>query len=235
VPALLTVTEICERALRKIGAYSINDTGADPVDLEEARAWLDMLVGHVSSRKRTWWLVPSTASVTLVADTASYVLIDELTGSPDVQHVVGVWLVNTSSGDREPLDILRRQAFEDLNADDTGTPCKVWIDRSRAPTLHVWPTPTTPISHRLDVVWQKFSADTRALDATARVTDMRESWNLYLVTALAAEIGAGPVRRLPQDEVKEARARAQELLGDLEAFDEGESPGEFRRTAYVDF
>jgi hypothetical protein len=235
VPKLLTVTEICERALRKIGAYSINDTGADPVELEESRAWLDMIVGHVSSRKRTWWLVPSTGAVTLVADTASYALVDELTGGPDVQHVVGVWLTNTTSGDRLPLDLLRRQAFEDLGTEEVGPPTKVWIDRSRVPTLHVWPTPQTPIEHRLDVVYQKFSDDSVALDPTSRMPDMRESWNLYLVTALAAEIGSGPVRRLPQDEVKEARARAAELLFDLEAFDEGESPGEFRRTEYVDF
>ena len=104
MPKLLTVTEICERALRKIGAYSINDTGADPVHLEEARYWLDMVLGHVSSRKRTWWLVPDTEPVTLVADTATYQLSDELSGSPDVQHVVGVWLVNTSSGARKPLE-----------------------------------------------------------------------------------------------------------------------------------
>ena len=31
---------ICERALRKIGAFSVNDTAADPEELAEALYWL---------------------------------------------------------------------------------------------------------------------------------------------------------------------------------------------------
>lgn len=235
MPRLMTVTEICERALRKIGAYSIADTGADGVEMEEARWWLDMLVGHVASRKRTWWLVPSTAPLTLVANTASYNLKTGLSGAPKVQHIVGVWAVNLDSGDREELSLMRRQEFEALNQADTGPPAAVWVDKSGDPTLHVYPKPVAPIAHRLDIVFQKFADDNKALVSTSAVPDARTPWNLFLVTALAAELGAGPVRRLPADEVRDMQQQAERLRLDLEAFDEAESPGEFRRTEYNDF
>lgn len=225
----LTVAQVCERALRKIGAYSIRDTGARAIEMAETREWLDLVIGHVASRKRTWWLVPSTARLTLASGVASYGLAANLSGAPEVQHVVALYTVNLTTGDREPLAIARRQEWEERDATlGAGPACKAWIDRSRAPVLHLHPAPPNPVVEAIDVVFQSFAPDQARGTYTQRIADIRDGWNLYLVTALAAEIGDGPVRKLPQDEVRGMKRDAQMLYDDLAAYDDHEQADEPR-------
>lgn len=69
---VFSANEICERALRKIGAYAIRSSGARAEEMEETRYWLDMVIGHLSARKRTWWLVPTTGSFKLLPNISNY-------------------------------------------------------------------------------------------------------------------------------------------------------------------
>ncbi len=233
---MMEVREVCERALRKIGAYSIRDTGADAAELAEARYWLDMVVGHVSTgRRRSWWLVEQTVPLTLVAATTAYDLTDLLDLDAPIAHVITVTAVETVSGRRTPVDIARRWMWEERDVDESGPPAMVYIDRGREPTLNVWPTPVAPVAHRLDMVIQRESPDLTAGAVTEKLTKFRDAWNLYLVTALAAQIGNGPVRKLPQDEVRDMKVEAERLLFDLEAFDAQEQANEPRRVTFHDF
>ncbi|MBU8540182.1 phage adaptor protein [Falsiroseomonas tokyonensis] len=233
---ILEIRELCERALRKIGSYSINDSGARPREMEEARFWLDMVVAAVAARRRIWWLVPATAPIQLTAGQASYNLTAVLPHGAPVSHVVAVYLVNLEDGSREQVDNVRRSEWEARAAEITsGPPQMVHIDRLPDPTLQVWPTPTAPLTHRLDVVVQRCSPDLTQGASTEKLLGFREAWNLYLVTALAAQLANGPVRKAPADEVRDMQLEAARLLSDLEAYDAHEQANEPRRVAYNDF
>jgi hypothetical protein len=227
---------LCERALRKIGAYSIRDTGARTDEMEEARHWLDMVVGHVASMKRTWWLVPSTARLTLTAGTTAYGLRSLLPGAPSIQHIVALHTVNLTTGQRDPLPIWRRQEW--LERDGTlvaGEAVGAWIDRTRDPVLSLHPAPPATVTEAIDVTYQTFAADQASGTYTQKAENIRDGWNLFLTTRLAAEIGNGPVRKLPQDEVREMQMTAKGLYDDLAAYDDHEQADEPRLVSPYSF
>lgn len=231
----MEVREVCERALRKIGTYSIRDTGADAAELAEARHWLDMVVAHVTTgRRRTWWLVQQTIPLTLEAGVIAYDLTDLMSGASPISHVIKVTAVETQTGRRTPVDIVRRWMWEERDISESGPPAMVYIDRGTEPTLNVWPIPTSPVTHSLDLVIQRESPDLVTGVVTEQMAAFRNAWNLYLVTALAAQLGNGPVRKLPQDEVRDMQAEAERLLRDLEAFDAHEQANEPRRIMFHD-
>lgn len=235
MPRLLSIREICERSLRKIGSYSINDDGARAEEMEEAQQWLDLIVGHLTGRRRTWWLVPVNATIPLVAGQASYTLDQTLFPDAGMQFAISAWSRNLADGRREEVPIKRRQEWEELPLLNPGQPSAVYISRDRIPTLRLYPVQPNPVTHALDLTYQRFSADITARSVNAAMPDVRETWNLYLITALAYELGNGPVRKLPQDEVREMKAAATDLLADLEAYDAHEQANEPRRTAFNDF
>lgn len=235
MPAILTIGQICERALRKIGAYSINDDGARQVEMEEARFWLDLVVGHVAARRRTWWLVPQTATLTLVPGQSSYPLAAAVGATLGVQHVIDIWAADKESGKKTGITIARRDEWDARQPSDSNLPALVYIDRTREPTLHVWPAPPNPATHDLLVTFQRFSTDMRQGELNLNLPDLRQTWNLFLITRLAYELGNGPVRKLPADEVAEMLAQSDKLLRELEEYDGLEQAGQPRQIAYNDF
>lgn len=236
---LLTVNEVCERALRKIGEFPINDTAAPGPQMDEARWWLDMVVGHIAATKRRWWLVPSTAAITLTPGTVEYPVASALGEARGILHIISAWRVSlTDPSDREEVAILRRREWEErTGAGTTGIPESVYVDRTDTPTIRLHPTPAAPIQHRLEVVYHRFAPDLtpRSGRSHTPMEGLRQSWNLALVHALAAEIGNGPVRKLPGDEVRDMQDTARRLLDDLDAYDAHEQADEPRRVAYYDF
>lgn len=236
MPRLLEVREICELALRKIGSFSINDAGAQAVEIDVARQWLDLLVGHVTSKRRSWWMVPETALITLIGGQDEYPLATALPGGgQQVQHAITVLSRYRQDGRTKELPISRRSDWDARQPMEPGEPWMVYIDRDRQPILRVYPAPATPPTHDLQLTFQRFSTDLTLGSRTKPMPDFRETWNLYLVTALAYEIGNGPVRKLPADEVREMRESAEALLIDLETFDAQEQANEPRRISYNDF
>lgn len=232
---LYSINEICERALRKIGAYSINDSGADAAYMEEARHWLDMIVAHLSARKRRWWLVPATYSFDLTAGQAAYNLRTSLSGAK-LEFIVQVNAVEVTGGTAQEVPIMRRQEWErDRLRKDGGPPWSCWIDRTDDPTLTLAPTPVAPIAHRIEVVAQAFPTDLRTLQGVAKLPEVPQVWNLAMVHRLAAELGNGPVRKQPQDEVRDMQETAAELIAQLDAYADHEQADEPRRVAYHDF
>lgn len=232
---LLTVREVCERALRKIGAFPTYDTAAEPEHLAEAMSWLDMLVGHVAAKERQYWLVPAALTVELETGTADYLLADAV--GPDapeagVQFPITAVYVD-AAGRRRELPLWRRHEWDAREGEAApGEPEALYIDRSAAPRLYVHPEPDQDYTVELTV--QTYVSDlTRG--NSERATTFRSSWNLYLVTGLAAELAAGPITRLPDAEVRGMRLRARELLDDLLAYDAHEQANEPRLTRFHDF
>jgi len=232
---VLTIREVCEQALRKIGTYSINDTGARAGEMDVAAFWLDMTIGHLAAKKRRWWLVPVTSSFTLVAGQTAYPLRATLDGAPEIQAVVGVWTVALDGARREPLEMMRRQEWEARTVTTGGPPTGCYVDRSNDPTLLINPVPAAPTLYQIEVVGQAFASDLSAASSDTGLVDLRRTWNLWAVTALAAELADGPIRKAPADEVRDARQRAQQLENDLDAWDAHEQADEPRRVSYNDF
>jgi hypothetical protein len=98
---LLTTDEICERALRKIGATAIRSAGSREAEVAEAKYWLDMVVGHIGARKRTWWLVPATATFVLRPYVWAYdmnQILGPRQANNGIQSVVDVWIGSRGEG-----------------------------------------------------------------------------------------------------------------------------------------
>jgi hypothetical protein len=227
MPRILTVNQFCERALRKIGAYSINDDGARPEEMEEARWWLDMVVGHLAARKRTWWKVPATATLTVRAGVQEYDLGAELNpiSANGEQFIIQAFLDDATTGEAiHEVSLRSRRDWEELDdRQRAGVPENAYVDRTRSPTLRLSPVPNDARSYRLRVVFQSYSPDFTAMAWNNRAdTEIRQSYNLYIVTALAAQIGNGPVRKQPADEVRDMKQEAGGLLTDLEAYEDHE-------------
>ena len=258
---LLSVGEICDRALRKIGAFPTRSSGARGADVEESRYWLDFVVAHQAARQRTWWLVPATVTFPLTAGTDTYDMAQQIGGTQapnGISSVASVVLYNTKTGlDLHSVAILRRLEFEQRNvggrnlpsddpwqwapassrgnAEAPGAPVACYITRDQSPIIRFAPVPDSVGAYGVRVVCQGYSKDFVAADATERVLNLRSTWFLWLVTALAAEIGDGPVRKLPADEVRSMRREAQQLRGDLESYDLEENTNSPKRVLYHDF
>ena len=233
---LLSVGAISERALRKIGEYPIRGGSLRPEALAETRIWLDMVMSHQSGKMRTPWLVAATVNFDLVATQAAYDLRETIGANvvPDgMQFNITAYLYDpATSEDVRKIALLRREEYEDIQ-DKTrpGEPECAYIDRTRWPVMTLHPVPNGNRALQIRLVYQQISSQFANLPFNDRTYAMHECWNLWVVTALAAEIGDGPVRRLPKDEVAEMRSTARMLLLDLEAYDQFEQADEPRRVA----
>lgn len=233
---LLTQREICDRALRKIGAYSIADTGARGPELEEANRWLDLVIGHVTSIRRTFWLVEETENMPVTAGQADYLLRTSLASAPRIQSLVTIKRVDLVNDDRTPIPLMRREEWEARDGTITdGEPLMAFYDRTRDPTLHIYPPPPAPVTYSVDVTFHGFAPNLVSGSINASLEVWRDNWNLYLITALAAELADGPIRKAPGDEVRALRADAKRLYEELVDYDGGERADEPRRIAYNDF
>jgi hypothetical protein len=224
----LTARQICEGALRMTGAYAVNDTAPRPQDMGVALELLDDLIGELSGVMECFWLLTSTLTIPLIADTQSYDVRTALGSdypSQGIEYFRDAWIENTS-GERCPIEIGTRAKFESQSPQDsTGIPCLIHIDRlAPIQTLRVWPVPTDA-TWSLKVVIQALSPTVRgvgpvpkARDGESISTSLPSSWNRWTKFALAADCGSGPVRRLPTSETNNWRVIANAAKNDLLAF-----------------
>lgn len=236
-----TAVEICEKALRKIGSFSINDTAADKEEVDEALSWLDACMSHLGGSSRIFFLVPGTLSLSLTGGTASYDLTDELSASLDglgVQFPISANLKD-SSGNETPLTIIKRGQYEEIaDKDATGAPTMVYIDRLKEPTLTTYPVLDSNASgYTIELVVQQYSKDYK--DSTGdTITQLRAAWNMWAVYAVSCEIGDGPVRRLPTQDLRDMRKERDRLLNELMAYENRSHATRGvaqQRTAYRDY
>lgn len=245
---ILSIAEVCDRALRRIGATAIRASGSRKEEVDEARYWLDMVVGHQAAREATWWLVPASATFTLTAGVDTYDLETALgaTQAPSgIQSVTMVMLYDVTTGvDIHEVGIVSRREFElravperepDVDSpwmwDRNGTgvaiapgpPRLCYVDRSQTPTIQFSPAPDSSRTYGARIVFQAYSTDFTRDPPNDKTYKIRSTWNLWMVTALAAEIANGPVRKLPADEIKDLQNRARNLRIELEAKDQHEA------------
>jgi hypothetical protein len=240
---IFTVRQIVERALRKIGAYSIREQGADGEEVTEALMWLDMIVADRFSQQRTHMVVPSTVTMALTTGVDAYVL-DQVLGTAagdGVEYVANIALVMNSGGGNDParqkIEMVSRDVWEGRpTSGQTSQPCMALVDRNVPVTLRIAPKPqfVAPATWSLELVIQQIPMDF-TLANEERAMRMRSCFNLWVVKALAAEIGDGPVRRLPSEETDRWKKEADTHWADLLAMDMQENTSAPPCTAYNDF
>lgn len=221
----LSATELCERVLRKIRAFAINDDGADEDHMEETLKWLDIIVAEVTGNRRCYWLSPATVTFDWPGLERSVNLADQMGADyppTGIQFPVRAWVVDAATGLRQrEIELCRRRKYEDkTNLDTGGMPEILLIDRLVTNQLaYVWPVPAE------DDLWQialEFQAYSRSVLGEGGATDagdvphgFSQEWQLYLITRLAAEVGDGPVMRCDKTDVRDWREQADKLLVNL--------------------
>ena len=227
---------ICERALRKIGAFSVNDTAADPEELAEALYWLDLAVAELAGTEQCQWLIPTTLSIALAANTPSYDLSTALgTANPTdgVLFPIEAW-IRDSNGLDTPIDIIRRRDFEDIeDKDKAGVTDRIYIDRlNEDQNIFIYPV-VDETGYSIRLLCQTYAANLggTGLTATGNIAHgFSAEWQKWMVLQNAADIGSGPVRRLPISETDRIRAEAGTSLTKLMAHSNREKVSQPRRT-----
>lgn len=219
MPALRSAREVCERALRKIGAFSINDSAADGQELDEALHWLDLHMRYLAGTEFATFLQADSVTIDLTGGEASFDLIDRIGDSlPDegfqfLDHVE----LDAGAGRRIPVEAVSRQTFARRdNPTETGQPAMIYLDRTTTdPKLYLHPYPATgEDGFDLILTFRTFAPDLKPKGAASRqagnlATGLRAAWELWAVTITAAACGDGPVRRMPMQEVRAMYADAE--------------------------
>ncbi|MDZ4252837.1 MAG: hypothetical protein U1A72_09745, partial [Sulfuritalea sp.] len=159
----LSAVELCERALRKIGAFAINDEAADPDELDEALRWLDMIVAELTGTRRCYWLTPATVTFDWPAGEESVVLADQMGADyppTGIQFPVRAWRVDTTTGLRQAeIELCRRKTYEaksDLTT--SGSPEILFVDRlTENQRAYAWPVPSTADVWQIALEFQTYS------------------------------------------------------------------------------
>jgi len=242
---LMTASEVCERALRMIGAYAINDAAARPADLKEALYWLDMMLADLAGKDVLSWLVPATIEIELTEEVGAYDLLTALgTNAPNGYLYPIEAMLEVSAGNLVPLPIITRRTFDTIvNPDEAGLPTQCHIDRLvTAPQMRLHPIPAadqTDLVVHLTIM--TFPNDIATSGVTGRAgqgnvaTGLRQTWNLWACEMLASYTGDGPVRRMPDARISRWRNSAEARMADLMGFENREHETQPDQTQFRDF
>lgn len=224
---LLTARQVCEQALRKVGSYSINDTGADPDEMREALSWLDLIMAELAGTNNRLFLRPDTVEIPMVNDQRAYSL--DIAGlEQGVSYPVKATLHYGGSflGD---IQIATRGEYEVLRQTDVGHPQFIYIDRLNTPVMHVHPTPQSGLlpGHSIRLVVQTLGPDVIPRGAghalgNASATGLRHAWQRWAIYRLASDLGDGTIRTLPGNKLRTFEAKAGEALAMLQAHEDRE-------------
>lgn len=231
---VFTAKQLCERALRAIGAFPVTESAADGEQLREAMTWLDLIMAETSGIDRVFSLVPATLDIAITNGTQSYDLNTALgTDLPldRVQFPVDCW-VEDDGGNRTPIEIVDRKKFESVpRLDESGRPCRIYIDRlAPAPTLQIFPTPATTDSaeYTLKLIVQTYAPNvapggvTGTTPSASVLTKFRQAWQRWLVLQLSHDLGCGPIFKLPETSLTRFAISAKIAKDHLLAFENRE-------------
>jgi len=229
-----TAKQICERALRAIGAFPVTESAADGEQLREAMDWLDILMAEKGGTGRLFSLVPNTLPIPIVNGTTDYNLNTALGADLPVDRIqfpVKAWLEDAQSN-RSPVEIANRDRFESIfNATATGPVTMIYIDRlAPSPTLRIFPTPaaTDSNSYTLKLVVQTYAPNvspggvTGTQPSASILTNFHQAWQRWLIFQLASDLGSGSIHKLPQASINNFDLKARTSLAALEAFENRE-------------
>lgn len=231
---LHTVKGIAEKALELIGEFSPHDPAADPDDLQRTIEWIDIVVGHIIGTDAAYWLRPASIPIVLIDDQSDYDIYDAMGANrpPDGIFFVTHATISDSAGNDEPLELIAKNTYDEKsNKATTGKPEELYIDRLARPTMTTYPVQSNAGGFTVNLNVQLLSADlTRAGGKLSH--GFPDAWQLFLAYRTASHIGDGPVRMLPESELRRRKGEADEYLRQLKAYNNREKAGTGRTAAY---
>lgn len=220
-----SVNELIELSLQQIGAYTPNDEGADPVEVERSQKWLEMIVAEVAGTEDCWWLVPESILFNWPQGERMLTLEDAMGSnfpSTGVLFPISATLRDSDGARKAELELVRRWQYEEIHdKSDAGQPELMFIDRRAADGIkaYIYRVPDSS-AYYVDMTVQTYH---RSLLGSQGNSDQAGSighgfsqeWQLFLVNKLSSVIGNGPVRRLPRADVEKYESAADESFAKL--------------------
>lgn len=230
---LFNANEIAEQILRKIGAFSVNDSAADGDELDLALTWLDLNMGELSGRRKLWWLVPQSITVDLTSGTGNYLLTNILGElAPDgFAFPVDCYLVRDSRD--LPMEIIPRRtwdAYEDKTT--AGPPLQVHFDRQRETQINLYPVPNEA-GLQLKITFQTFPPSVTGKDENDH--GLRLAWQRWAIYRGASDTGDGTIRSVSRAELEIFERKAEQAERALLAVDNRERTSAPPQVARVDY
>lgn len=210
---LFNVAKIAEMALQRIGAYAVNDTQADAAEMERTIEWMEIAVSEFSGTEHAALFEYQTLSATLTPGTASYVLADLYAPNwptEDMAFAIRAQ-IRTAAGNANDydIDLIDRQKYLDIgNKEQTGLASQAWIERTTTPKIYLDHVPPVDSAYVLMLTFQTYARDLMGGSSEGQgniAHGFRAEWQNWLTLNTACEIGAGPVRRLPLQELRDMR------------------------------
>ena len=233
-----TAKQICERALRAIGAFPVTDSAADGEQLREAMDWLDLILAERAGVGKLFSLIPATLSMPITNGTQSYNLHSALgTDLPvdRIQFPIQAWLED-AAGNRSDVQIVKSETFEAVSkADVIGPPTMIHIDRlATTPILRIYPTPAVSDTTvwTIKLIVQTYAPNvapggvTGTTPSASVLTNFRQAWQRYLICQLSHDLGAGPIQKLPETSLTRFAGMAKQAKDELFAFENREHDDE---------
>ncbi|MCC6775633.1 MAG: hypothetical protein IT537_03195 [Hyphomicrobiales bacterium] len=227
---VLTARDVCSHALAAIGAFTVNDTAPDPIHLQRAMSFLDMLLAETVGTQRMFSRVEAgVLSIPITNGTQSYDLYTILGSSlpaDGIQFVMDTWCQD-QDGNRYPVEIVNQQKFETVcDPAESGPPAWINLDATASPTLRIFPIPATtdPSTYTLKLQVQKYAPDVAPGGVTgtmplANVMHMfGQTWQRWMVFQLAHDVGCGPVYSIERERLDRFAAIAKVAKDKLDAF-----------------
>jgi len=238
----MSVSAIAEKALRRIGAVSIEDEDIPKHWLQEAADWLDIVVQNLTGVSRIAWLVQRTIDLPLIEGEGNYSLVPvnlsaqknrivqadqtgtavRLNSIPDegVQFPIRASIFSSADpGQSElPVKLARRWEYDGIeNKAGSGRPSMIYIDRSMEPVMTVWPIPTDDYQV-IRLTFQSFAPESTRLDSQ-QISQLRSAWKLWAILATGYEMGNGAFKRLPEAELARLKGDRDQVHDKLMAFE----------------
>ncbi len=225
MPTILTAKQVAENALKTIGAFPNTQTQADAGDLRTTLMWLEMILNTFSGYRpvASMW---RTIDIPVEEGIGDYLLSD-YDDDAGTQHVFSVSMVD-QMGNVDPLEIVYESKALEENLVNVSTPSRAMATRTVDPVLRVFPAPAAQhvqAGKVFRVRIQTFHTKIESQGNGDTELLLRPSWYLWLTKKLSYEIGGGPVRRLPDYELKRFEMDADKLENLLLSRDgKGSSP-----------
>lgn len=222
MPTIQTAKVIVGNALATIGAWPAVRSAPDPGDLKRGLQWLEMLLNFKSAVRPVGGFF-KIIDIPIEALVGDYDLNDYLDDGGSANDIFTVNLVS-ANGEVSPLVFEYENEAVTENLQTTGQPERATVTRDRDMVLRVFPTPTQTQQDAGLVLRVRLKIYSNKIDTNGNGTGdvdvmLRPSWYLWATKMLGYELGCGPVRRLPEGELKRLQDDAMALENALLAHD----------------
>lgn len=238
---LLSARGLCELVLQRIGAYAVNDEGADPIEMNRTLQWMDLTIAEIAGTDQCLWLVPETLSFEWPAATRTDTLenlLDTALPPTGVLFVKQASLLDSNGIRMGNLPLVARDVYEKIsNKDDAGRPEKLFIDRLASDfNASIYRVPDATQTYTIELVVQTYAASVMGNQGqTDQSGDVRhgfsQEWQRFIVNRVGADVGSGPVRRLDLNEIKDMRDEAIASFARLQAYSNRQKQNTVPRTS----